>query len=70
MFDIKKYIFWVECDLHGSLKTQYLTLIKYLHVDLLFLFQAVRNLVAAVLKEKGPNGQITQSSTQVSYVSK
>ncbi|TMS01998.1 hypothetical protein E3U43_007538 [Larimichthys crocea] len=26
--------------------------------------QTVRNLVAAVLKEKGPNGQITQSSTQ------
>nr|XP_033465601.1 focadhesin [Epinephelus lanceolatus] len=26
--------------------------------------QALRNLVAAVLKEKGPNGQITQSSTQ------
>uniref|UniRef100_A0A8C9XIW8 Focadhesin n=1 Tax=Sander lucioperca TaxID=283035 RepID=A0A8C9XIW8_SANLU len=30
----------------------------------LFDFQTVRHLVAAVLKEKGPNGQITQSSTQ------
>lgn len=27
----------------------------------------MRHLVAAVLKEKGPNGQITQSSTQVSF---
>lgn len=39
----------------------------YLHDVLLFVFQTVRNLVAAVLKEKGPNGQITQSSTQVNY---
>uniref|UniRef100_A0A8C4I130 Focadhesin n=1 Tax=Dicentrarchus labrax TaxID=13489 RepID=A0A8C4I130_DICLA len=38
--------------------------IKSLHVCVLFVFQTVRNLVAAVLKEKGPNGQITQSSTQ------
>uniref|UniRef100_A0A671ULB5 Focadhesin n=1 Tax=Sparus aurata TaxID=8175 RepID=A0A671ULB5_SPAAU len=31
---------------------------------MLFVFQTVRNLVSAVLKEKGPNGQITQSSVQ------
>lgn len=31
-----------------------------------FVFQTVRSLVAAVLKEKGLNGQITQSSLQVS----
>uniref|UniRef100_A0A8C9XPL8 Focadhesin n=1 Tax=Sander lucioperca TaxID=283035 RepID=A0A8C9XPL8_SANLU len=35
-----------------------------LQQGLLFDFQTVRHLVAAVLKEKGPNGQITQSSTQ------
>lgn len=32
-------------------------------------FQTVRSLVAAVLKEKGQNGQITQSSNQVSVSS-
>lgn len=31
-------------------------------------FQTVRNLVAAVLKEKGLNGQITQSSQQVNVL--
>lgn len=41
-----------------------------LDVGLFLGFQAVRNLVAAVLKQKGPNEQITQSSPQVSYFSK
>uniref|UniRef100_A0AAQ5YU84 DUF3730 domain-containing protein n=1 Tax=Amphiprion ocellaris TaxID=80972 RepID=A0AAQ5YU84_AMPOC len=37
---------------------------KYTFGSVFFFFQTVRNLVAAVLKEKGSNGQITLSSTE------
>lgn len=33
-------------------------------------FETVKHLIAAVLKEKGPSGQITSSTLQVSYLVK